>query len=170
MAMGMLMLSCLLGVNPVASDIYHISQHQLRIPIGIDPAHRSEIKELQLYVSPDEGKTWNPQAVAGPNQEAFPVTVPKDGLYWFSVVVVNPQGKRDPENIYAAPPGQKILIDTLKPLVRIKSAERQGDEIVVSWEIQEDHPDFSTLKLDYKTADSVTYWSSGALEPMANGQ
>jgi hypothetical protein len=170
MAMGILMLSCVLAANPVGSEVYHINQHQLRIPISVDPAHRSEIKELILFVSADEGKTWSQQAVAGPDQDAFPVNVPKDGMYWFSPVVVNKQGRRDPVDIYAAPPAQKILIDTLKPLVRIKSAERLGEDIAVYWEIQEDHPDLSTLKLEYKTADSGMYWNCGNVEPAANGQ
>lgn len=173
MAMGILTLAwVLLGANPAPVKEYHINQQQIRIPISIDsPAQRAQIRELILFVSSDEGKTWSQQAVASPDQEAFPFYAPKDGTYWFSVCVVNQQGRREPEDVYKVPPSQKIVIDTLKPLVRIKSADRQGDDLVVNWEIQDDHPDLATLKLEYKPADMPSYqWLPAPIRPEAVGQ
>jgi hypothetical protein len=171
MTAGTLMLAWLLAAGPVPGDVYHINQRQLRIPISVDPARRSEIKELILFMSPDEGKTWNEQAFASPDQDAFPFFAPKDGTYWFTVCVVNQQNKREPADPYTVPPNQKIVIDTLRPVVRIKSAERQGDEIAVAWEIQEDHPDLASLKLDYRTSESVSnVWSPAPLQQATSGQ
>jgi hypothetical protein len=122
-------------------------------------------------MSADQGRTWHEQAVASPDQEAFPFYAPNDGMYWFSVCVVNHQNKREPEDIYRAPPSQKILIDTLKPVVRIKSANRQGDDVVVDWEIQEDNPDWGSLKLEYRTPDvSPNQWTMSPVSPMPIGQ
>jgi hypothetical protein len=154
MSTGTLMLAWMLAASPAPGDVYYLNQHQLRIPISVDPARRAEIKELILFMSSDEGKTWHEQAVASPDQDAFPFYAPKDGMYWFSVCVINQQNKREPPDPLAVPPNQKILIDTLKPVVRIKSAERQGEDVVVNWEVQEDHPDWATLKLEYRPADA----------------
>ena len=171
MTMGSLMLAWLLAASPTSGEVYYINQHQLRIPITVDQARRSEIKELILYMSADEGKTWNEQAVASPDQDAFPFYAPKDGTYWFSVCVVSPQGKREPPDIYNVAPSQRIVIDTLKPLVRIKSTERQGEDVVVNWEIQEDHPDWATLKLEYRSADApANQWMPVPLSPATSGQ
>jgi hypothetical protein len=171
MATGTLMLAWLLAASPTPGEVYYINQHQLRIPISVDPARRAEIKELILFMSADEGKTWHEQAVASPDQEAFPFYAPKDGTYWFSVCVINQQNKREPADIYTAPPSQKIVIDTLKPLLRIKSAERQGEDVVVNWEIQEDHPDPNSLKLEYRTPDAPpNQWMPAPISQAAPGQ
>src|ERR1700736_127538 len=99
MATGTLMLAWMLSASPAPADVYHINQQQLKIPISIDPSRRAEIKELRLFVSADEGRTWNQQAVASPDQEAFSFYAPRDGLYWFSVAIVNQQGKQEPLDI-----------------------------------------------------------------------
>jgi hypothetical protein len=50
-------------------------------------------------------------------------------------------------------------------------AERQGDEIVVNWEIQEDHADLSTLKLEYRTADApALIWYTATAPQALTGQ
>jgi hypothetical protein len=149
------------GATP---DVYPINQTNIRIPIHIDPVRRPLIKQLVLYASSDEGRTWKQVAVASPDQEAFAFSAPTDGVYWFTVTVVDPQGNSEPKDIYKVPPSQKILIDTLKPIVKITAAERQGDDILVNWEIQEDHPDLSTLKLEYQTADApASVWYTAPL-------
>jgi hypothetical protein len=150
MSIEALVWACLLAACPTGGDTYFINQQQIRIPISIDPARRPEIKEIHLFVSADEGKTWDHQAVASTNQDAFSFSAPKDGMYWFSVVVVNQQNQREPADIYTTPPSQKLVIDTLKPVLHIRSAERQGEDAVVAWEIQEDYPDWKTLRMEYR--------------------
>jgi len=142
----------LLLAGPPADDVVPINQQNIKIPIHIDPARRSEIQQLILFVSNDQGKTWNQQSVVGPDQEGFSYAAPVDGVYWFSICVVDKQGKRDPPNIYDVPPSQKVLIDTLRPQIRV-SATRMADEVGVSWEIQEDHLNASSIKLEYHAAD-----------------
>jgi hypothetical protein len=142
----------LLLAGPPADDVVPINQQSIKIPIHIDPARRSEIQQLILFVSGDQGKTWNQQSIAGPDQEGFSYVAPVDGVYWFSICVVDKQGKRDPPNIYDVPPSQKVLIDTLRPQIRV-SATRVADEVMVSWEIQEDHLNASSIKLDYHAAE-----------------
>ncbi len=154
MATGTLALILFLGTTPGAGDVWHIKERSLRIPIKVDPARRNQIKELRLFSSADEGKTWQQVGVAHPDDNGFPFSAPADGEYWFTVVVVDMQGRQEPENIYQVPPSEKIIVDTLKPVVRITAAERQGEEASAAWEIQEEHPDLSSMKLEYRPADA----------------
>src|SRR6516225_8726814 len=112
MATGMLMLTLLLATSPGAGDAWPMKERNLRIPIKVDPARRNQIKELRLFSSSDLGKTWQQIAVAHPDQDGFQFNAPMDGEYWFSVQVVDQQGRRDPEDIYQVPPSQKIVVDT----------------------------------------------------------
>src|SRR5207249_1836360 len=164
MGTGTLTLAYLLLAAGATPDVWPINQSNIRIPIHVDPVRRPLIKQLVLYASNDEGRTWNQVSIASPDQEAFAFSAPTDGVYWFTVTVVDPQGNSEPKDIYKVPPSQKILIDTLKPQVKLTAAERQGDDIVVNWEIQEDHPDLATLKLEYRTADApASVWYTAPL-------
>jgi len=162
MASGTLLLaSVLLTVGQVPSDVACFNHRNLRIPIGIHPSKRAEIAQLLLFVSSDEGKNWHQEAVVPPENDEFLFYAPADGMYWLKVATVNKKGKQEPEDVTKGPPDQKVLIDTLKPMLRIVSARRAGDEVVVAWEIQEEYPDPGSLKLEYRAADaSPEQWSS----------
>ena len=72
----------------------------MKIPIDYNPARRREIKELLLYVSPDQGQTWQQHAVAMPDRDAFfTFNAPADGIYWFNMVVVDKSGRREPADV-----------------------------------------------------------------------
>lgn len=172
MATGTLTWACLLvAVSAAPADVWPFNQRNFNIPIAMnDPARRKEIKEMILYSSADQGRTWNTVAVGAPDKEFFPFNAPADGLYWFALCIVDRQGNRDPVDITKTSP-QKILIDTVKPLLRIVGAERQGDEVLVGWDIQDENLDVNTLKLEYRPAEaSAAQWYSAALSPSAAGQ
>jgi hypothetical protein len=171
MSSGTLTLA-LLSLVPVAnpSDVVPMNARNFQIPIHINDGQRSKIKELILFSSADAGATWQQAAVATPDKDAFVFYAPADGVYWFNVCVVDLQGNREPPDIYKSAPRQKVLVDTLTPGIRIVSAERQGDEIAVTWQIQEDHPELSTLKLEYRTPDSPAWmWYQAAATPALSG-
>jgi hypothetical protein len=172
MATGILLLAGLLMAGDVPpADVVPMNYRNFQIPFHIDPAQRDKIKEVILFASTDQGLTWNQVGVASPDKSAFAFYAPTDGLYWFNIGVVDVQGNREPPDIYQTPPHQKVLVDTLKPNLRITAAERQGDEIVVGWEVQEDHPDLATLKLEYRTPDAPTWmWYLAPVSPAPTGQ
>jgi hypothetical protein len=171
MGTGTLLLAWLLAATPAPGDPYPIKERNFRIPIRIDPAHRKDIKELCLFASLDQGKTWQQVAVVLPDQDSFAYYAPSDGVYWFTVCAIDKNGERDPKDVYAVPPNQKILVDTLPPVVRITSAERQGNDVVVNWEMQEEHPDLDSLKLEYRTPDMAPdQWLIVPWSPASNRQ
>ena len=77
-----------------------------------------------------------------------------DGVCWLKVGVITRQGKQEPENIFDAPPKPKIAIDTIKPVVRALTAQRQGEDVVAAWEILEDHFDPKGFHLEYQPKDN----------------
>ncbi len=151
-----------------ASDIDHINARSFSIPIEISGGQREKIRELELFVSPDEGKTWNKTSVIAPDKGGFTYTAPIDGIYWFKVCTIDVNGKREPPDIYKSDKISKILVDTLPPTLRLAKTERQGENILVSWEIQETNPDLNALKLEYKTAEG--YWYPVTVTPAMTGQ
>lgn len=151
---------------------YCINTRDPKIPIILpaDPARRAEIDQLFLYVSSDEGRTWQQIAVASPTQEAFPFFAQADGSYWFNVSIMDKRKRMDPPDVSAVPPALKIVVDTRKPIVRIHSLERQADTATVAWEVQDENLDLSSFRLEYRTSESPTWYMVPISPVSASGQ
>jgi len=167
MGWGALTLAGLMVVTGQSAD--HLNQRAQRVPINIEPGQVRNIREMILYVSPDKGKTWQQHSVIQPDKDGFIYHAPSDGEYWLKVAVINQQGKQDPENPYQGQPDRIMVIDTMKPIIKLGTPQKQGDEVLVTWEIQEEHPDPSSLKLEYQTATSAG-WVSVPIKPGPTGQ
>ena len=129
-------------------------QHRnIQIPIVIPPERRTDLRELLLFVSNNQGKSWDLAAFAKPEHSAFVFHAPSDGQYWFKVQAVYQGGNREPADIYAASINMKVLIDSQQQLLRIITAERTGDEVYVAWEMTGTPADLMSLKLEYRVAD-----------------
>jgi hypothetical protein len=169
MALSKLALTCAILMSGQGSpDTAYTNLRTGRIPPVINPARAAEIRELQLYMSPDRGRTWNQVDKITPDKDGFSYSVPSDGEYWYHVVLVNQQGKQEPTDLYKTPPMMKLIVDTKPPELKITSAQRQGDDLIVSWLVREDNPDPPKLKLEYRTVDSAI-WTPMPLSPSPQG-
>ncbi|HEV3142508.1 MAG TPA: hypothetical protein VGZ47_01335 [Gemmataceae bacterium] len=156
----MILASLLWAAGALPSDVTAMNRRTIQIPIQINPDRGNDIAELLLFVSMDQGKNWTQEGRARPGDQAFSYYAPMDGLYWFQMCVVFKNGQREPMDLNQMPPGLKVYFDTVPPVLRIRSAERIGDEIAVSWEGQEAQPDLASLKLEYRPAgDSSAPWN-----------
>ncbi len=170
MTTGTVMMALVLAVGAPPDDVDYIKSRNIQLPITFGDA-KSQIKEIKLLVSTDEGKTWTHTASAAPEKQFFTYFAPIDGPYWFTICVIDQQGKQDPPDPYKAGRPRKIFVDTIKPVVRISTATRQGDDVQVAWEIQEDHVDLSTLKVEYKAVGAQDWaWFSAPATPGIIGQ
>ena len=159
MTLGAMTWTCLLLTAAAPPDVWHLNQKAFQIPIRFDAQRRAEIRELDLYVSHDQGQTWNLEGRATPDKEYFPYVAREDGPYWFTVVVIDLKGQQTPPDVHAAPVGQRIVVDTVRPDVKM-TAERQGDTVQVNWAITEEHPKPETLKLEYAESANGP-WTNG---------
>jgi hypothetical protein len=172
MGAATLTMACvLLAANAPSADTFYIGQRNFLIPIGIvDPSRRAEIKEVLLYQLASDRKTWNPVGRATPDKEGFPFNAYDDGDYLFKMAVINSHtNKQEPEDIYRNGEVKRIVVDTVPPVVRLLSADRQGDEVLVRWEMQEANPDLATLKLEY-LENQGGLWSAVKVDAPQSGQ
>jgi hypothetical protein len=160
----------LLAATAPAPEVFHLKTPNFSIPIRVKPEDRPAIRELRLYCSTDEGQTWQVVASARPDEAAFTFVAPKDGIYWFTVAVISPQGQQDPVDVKRAPVGQRTVVDTTPPAIQL-TAERRGDEVVAAWTCTEDYPVPETLRLEYHTPDlPPDQWVPVGVTPGPTGQ
>ena len=129
-----------------APDYYTFRSRSLTLPIEYKAGNdKRNIRHVELYASSDKGQTWAAVATVYPNQDKFVYVAPKDGLYWFHIVIVDLQGRKDPQNLTTEPPAMKVLVDTIPPVVTITNARRNGEEACVEWRIDDEfHNDVAT--------------------------
>jgi len=96
-------------------DVMRVNKRTFQIPIHLD---RDEgIRELALYVSRDQGKTWEVAVKAAPTEKAFSFVAPADGEYWFTVQTTGRDGRLFPASVGGAPAALKVYVDTKAPAV-----------------------------------------------------
>ncbi|HKB39467.1 MAG TPA: hypothetical protein VKD72_23725 [Gemmataceae bacterium] len=176
MMTGTWSVACLLlaagtGASPVSPDgVTFCNKTTLDFPITVDPSRLKSIRELELYVSSNQGRTWDLAARATPSQSLFRCSVPGEGLYWFTVLIIDQHKRKEPPTPYGAEPGQKLIVDMKKPDVRLVSAERKDGTVVVRWDISEEYLNLPSLRLEYRPTDGPETWTSVPITREQSGQ
>lgn len=154
--LGILLLAVVAGCQPAdvagqpAPDYYPMNKRELKLNITYDAAKKPNIRQTQLFVSRDQGQTWAYESFITPDKNFFAFIAREDGLYWFQMVTVFTDGSKDPSDPTKGEEPQKILVDATPPVVRLTTAERQGDEIAVEWSIEEKYPHEAKTRLSYR--------------------
>jgi hypothetical protein len=142
------------GLAP--NEVVFRNERVTQFPLNIKPERRAEVREILLYVSNDQGVSWNLASKINPSQDSFAFTAPIDGVWWLRLALVDQFGKQTPENLNSVPPSAQLVVDTLKPLVKLANCQRVGNEVVLAWEIREDNPEWTTFRLEYLPAGSTS--------------
>src|SRR5438105_14705297 len=119
-----------LGQPPAPpTDYYPMASRTIKPPIDYKK-DRKQIGQVLLYVARNGENMWAQEAEVYPDRDAFVFVAKDDGLYWFQIVTIDRQGRKDPANVTAEPPALKVLVDTVKPVVRFTNARRNGEEVL----------------------------------------
>src|SRR4051812_43419980 len=104
MGTGLLAWACLLLTSGAPdTDVVHFNMRGFQIPVKIDPARRADVHELILYLSRDQGRTWEIAMRLAPDKPGFDFMASNDGLHFFSIAVVDKRGVQEPLDVYKAP-------------------------------------------------------------------
>ena len=169
MGAGTLAMAALWLVGQVPGDVVYTNQLNHRIDVQFK-SQRSEIRELRLFCSPNQGRDWDLVSVITPDKDYFVFRAPGDGSYWLRVASVSQKGEQFPDNPRSAPPNQKMIIDTVRPVITTLNAKRQGTDVIVSWAVQEDHPDVPSFRLEYQPKDGTGLWTAIPVTPAQGGE
>ncbi len=130
-----LCLACL-GVSAAPEDTAVLNSRDFTIPIHIDAERRMDVRELKLYCSSDLGKTWELVAAAPPDRESCAYRAPADGVYWFTVQVIDRAGKTSPTSPFDVAPGLKVRVNTEKEKPRTLSDKDAAELVALRAEVR----------------------------------
>ncbi len=135
---------------PAAPDYYPFKQRSVIIDIDYKPEHRKDIQQIQLCVCRNQSGVWEVVDTVTPDKERFQFTAKEDGLYWLNRVIVYRNGQKDPPDVSRVPPAQKLLLDATPPVLRITTAKREGDEVLVEWTVEEKFPNDAATQVRFR--------------------
>jgi polysaccharide biosynthesis/export protein len=153
-------------INGLGSDVAFINARSFRIPFQLSDTARN-VKEVVLFVSEDEGRTYRQAATATPQEKSFRFNAPRDGVYCFVVQAITGYGK-EPADVAGAKPLCRVCVDTQAPVAKL-TPESLLTGRAIGWEVSDDNLDLSTLRLDYQVVGE-TEWRSLPVKPAATGE
>ncbi len=152
------------ATTPPGSDYIPINSRKLKIPIKYE-RDRRHVRLMKLFVTRAGDNTWYQEAAVPPDRDHFDFYAKEDGLYWLTMVEEDLQGRQVPADLTRHPPDLKVLIDATPPVVRFTAVQRQGEELVVEWRIEDAHPAESRTQVHVRPAGSDGPWQEVRLAP-----
>lgn len=167
-----MLLGASIGAGPSQAqnnDNYTYSRVRLfKIPFQTDPNER-RIREVQLFVSADLGRSWQQYGTATPNQSSFQFNADRDGCYWFAVRTIDLTGQTHPASMDGVTPGLRVCVDTVPPVIDLRQLASRDNSLVVGWDIRDDNLDPASLRLEYRAQGTVD-WLPIRMDATASGQ
>ncbi len=152
---------------PGGDGVYYSKQLTFRIPFSTDPNDR-RIREVQLYASEDQGKSWRQIASARPGEKSFSVIATHEGWYWFAVRTVDVEDHAFPPTVDQSQAKLKVCVDTQPPSVSLRPAANPPPAgVAVEWEVRDENIDLDRLQLDYRIAGGE--WTSLPIQKLITG-
>jgi hypothetical protein len=145
-----------------APDYYPLASRTIKLPIKYE-RDRKGIRQVKLYVARNGENTWYQESAVPPDRDAFTFLAKDDGIYWFTMVEEDLQGKNIPADLTRTPPDLKVLVDTVQPRIQFTSAKRSGEEVVVEWVVDDRNPDENKTQVHFRPAGSEGYWQEVTL-------
>ncbi|HZZ81310.1 MAG TPA: hypothetical protein VFE62_22595 [Gemmataceae bacterium] len=135
-------------------------QHrQFKIPFKNDQRGLG-VTQIRLYVSNDQGRTWQVAATAAPEEQAFRFSTPQDGFFYFAVQTVDRKGTLDPPKVENLRPNLRVIVDTTPPSVRAQALAPRGADVGVSWTVHDENLDLAlpdALRVEYRFVGAAAW-------------
>lgn len=134
------------------ADTWYLGFPRFKIPFNVD-ATKTDLAEVQLWVSTDAGETWQMHGIKNPKEKNFDFRAAAEGEYYFSVQTVDKAGNSFPSQ---SPP-LKVFVDTTDPETAIRADLNAVGQLVVDVRVADENLLVDTATLRLRT-DRDTSW------------
>jgi hypothetical protein len=93
-----------------ATGLREVEDRSFFLPIQVDASRKPLIKRIVIYSSRDEGKIWERFTDISPEETRVRFEAAGEGLYWFAVQTVAPDGTKEPSGVGRLTPVMKIFV------------------------------------------------------------
>jgi len=101
-------------VIPLETGVIEMPSRKIAIPILRNKDRVNEIEAMNFYVSTDRGKNWKLHRQYKPTDNEALFEAPRDGSYWFALLIVFKDSHTEPADVHNLRAGQKVYVNTQK--------------------------------------------------------
>ncbi|QDU63591.1 hypothetical protein Pan216_44720 [Planctomycetes bacterium Pan216] len=163
MPMAAAMATLAFGAGDTESDLIYSPERVFRIPLDLNEAERERIKLVRVFVSGSHGNSWTRLEDGKPDTKTVTFQAKRDGEYWFSVALIDRDGRQTPGDISAVEPGLKVLVDSQDPDLVLRPIRSRSGHRGVRWEVTDANPKANALRLAVWD-DKTSAWKSYPIE------
>ena len=146
-------------------------QTRFGLPFNVNPGQ--SVKEVQLFVSNDFGRTWNLQGRRSPQQKGdFPFTSTGDGTYYFGLKTIDFNDRSSPPDKPHL--GMIIQIDTKIPELSFNIHTAQNGKVDVWYRAKDQHLNPKSIEIKYRPHSNLpmnlSRWTTVPIESYGETQ
>ncbi len=123
---------------PAGEKLNMINSRIFELEYELEAVGPSGVKQVEVWGTRDGGRTWKRMAVDRSKRSPLVVSVDKEGIYGFRLVVESGNGHSDRPPQSGDQPKIWIAVDLTKPVVRITSAEQgsgaDANNLHIAWQ------------------------------------
>lgn len=148
-ALLLLLAPVIVGAEEIAPTpgIVYSPHRAFRIPLELTPEERSQTKAVRLFVSENHGQTWMQHADGPAGADVITFRAKRDGEFWFTIALVDAEGRQNPSDIQATEPGLKVVVDTTKPILDLRAIRSPSGRRGVRWMVDDPNVDIGSVRL-----------------------
>ncbi|MHB8863800.1 MAG: hypothetical protein ACYC6N_15465 [Pirellulaceae bacterium] len=144
--------------------LFATRQNVFAIPFTVDRRVAQPV-EVHLYVSADQGATWQLVAQQPPTARQFTFRARSDGEYWFASRTLDAHQRASSQG--PLQPELRVVVDTLPPQIEFAARSAENGQVMTSWQAVDQNLLAASLKVEYQ--DGVGQpWRLVAVEPPAD--
>lgn len=158
------------GGNPYAGAgrrVRMVNSRQFNIAYKLQDVGPSGVSSVEMYITRDDGSTWQKYGDDPDRTSPFSVIVPDEGLYGLNLVVRSGVGLAADPPQAGDKPAMVIQVDQTAPLIELLPIEQgQGataNNLLIRWRTREEHPAEKPVFLYYSLS------RQGPWQPIALG-
>lgn len=129
--------------------LFATRQNVFAIPFSVDRRVTQPV-EVHLFVSTDQGNSWQLSSREPPTARQFNFRARGDGEYWFASRTVDANQRATNQD--ALKPELRVVVDTTSPKLEFTAQALEGGEILVRWQAIDQYLLATSLKVEYQEA------------------
>ncbi len=130
-------------------SLYATRQNVFAIPFSVDRRVTQPV-EVHLFVSTDQGASWQLSSRQPPAARQFSFRARGDGEYWFASRTVDANQRTT--NQESLKPELRVVVDTTKPQIECTAQAVEGGDVLVRWQAIDQYLLATSLKVEYQDA------------------
>jgi len=142
--------------STTSAPVRYSGSRKFSLDYEVESAGRAGVEEVELWGSSDRGQTWKRWGADPDRQTPFDIETNNDAVYGFCIVVVAKNGLATARPISQSTPDIYVVVDTVKPIVRITGANYgeadQTGSLLVRYECEDENLSTRPIALSFSNS------------------